>query len=350
MDILQRRKFCREFLNGYNEKLHPQIISKVFEIGLITLKKRYNKLLFSKDELDEIIKDLNGKEYVEIVPLPPLKKNETIPIPPQKCPPPQKIEEYNFNIENRDTCPFQNTIFRNHQMYEKTLQNPNFITQNSAIYPNWWWNNKEEEYEKPKNNINVIYNEDYNDGYNNYNDNNNNNNEGENINDDYEGGEDENNYQNYQEVPEIENTEMKNKNYTIKKLTMNSSKPKKMNKSESNKEVIYYEKRKIIPHNNKNGKTKSNNIKKINNNQRVKSSRQTNRKINSFNNNNNNNNKVAMQKLIKKVDNRSKDRRNVQLTKIPKYRYTYVNGKILRVPEETFNNYHNLTMTEPNKY
>ena len=57
-----------------------------------------------------------------------------------------------------------------------------------------------------------------------------------------------------------------------------------------------------------------------------------------------------MQQLIKKVDNRSKDRRNVQLTKIPKYRYTYVNGKILRVPEETFNNYHNLTMTEPNKY
>ena len=55
MELLQRRKFCREFLNGYNEKLHPQIISKVFEIGLLILKKRFNKLLFSKEELDDII-------------------------------------------------------------------------------------------------------------------------------------------------------------------------------------------------------------------------------------------------------------------------------------------------------
>ena len=53
MELLQRRKFCREFLNGYNEKLHPQIISKVFEIGLLTLKKNYNKLLFMSVELKE---------------------------------------------------------------------------------------------------------------------------------------------------------------------------------------------------------------------------------------------------------------------------------------------------------
>ena len=65
MELLQRRKFCREFLNGYNEKLHPQIISRVFEIGLLTLKKYFNKLLFSKEELDEIIKSLSGNDYVE---------------------------------------------------------------------------------------------------------------------------------------------------------------------------------------------------------------------------------------------------------------------------------------------
>ena len=341
MELLQRRKFCREFLNGYNEKLHPQIISKVFEIGLITLKNKYNKLLFSGEELDEIIKDLNGKEYVEIVPLPPLKKIETLPNPPQKCPPPKKIEEYNFPNENKDACPFQSTLFRNHQMYEKTLQNPNFTTQNSAIYPNWWWNNKEEEIEKPKRDTNVIYNEEYNNRYNTYNGNNE-----ENNNDEYEGGENEQFYQNYQEVPEIENTDIKNKNYTIKKLKMNSSKPKRMNKCESNDEVINYEKSKKIPCNN-NKKNKANNIKKIYNSQRVKSSNPPNRNINCCNNNNN---KVAMQKLIKRVDNASRDRKNVKLTKIPKYKYTYVNGKILRVPDESFNNYQNLTITESNKY
>ena len=57
-----------------------------------------------------------------------------------------------------------------------------------------------------------------------------------------------------------------------------------------------------------------------------------------------------MQKLIKRVDNASRYRKNVKLTKIPKYKYTYVNGKILRVPDESFNNYQNLTITESNKY
>ena len=342
MELLQRRKFCREFLNGYNEKLHPQIISKVFEIGLLTLKNKYNKLLFSREELDEIIKDLNGKEYVEIVPLPPLKKIETLSNPPQQCPPPKKIEEYNFPIENKDVCPFQSTIFRNHQMYEKTLQNPNFTTQNSAIYPNWWWNNKEEEIEKPKRDTNVIYNEDYNNRYNNYNDYNE-----ENDNDEYEGGGNENYYQNYQEVPEIENSDIKNKNYTIKKLTMNSSKPKRMNKSENNDEMNYYKKSKKNIQYNKNEKNKPYNMKKAHYPQRVKSTKPPNRKIICCNNNNN---KVAMVKLIKRVDNNSRDRKNVQLTKIPKYKYIYANGKILRIPEESFNNYQNLTMTEPNNY
>ena len=168
MELLQRRKFCREFLNGYNEKLHPQIISKVFEIGLLTLKNKFNKLLFSKEELDEIIKDLSGKEYVEIVPLPPLKKIEKFQNPPQQYPLQKQNQQYNYNLENKDTVPFRIKFLRNRQMYENTLKNPNFTTQNSAIYPNWWWNNKEEEIQKPKNNINIIYNEEYNNGYNNY--------------------------------------------------------------------------------------------------------------------------------------------------------------------------------------
>ena len=345
MELLQRRKFCREFLNGYNEKLHPQIISKVFEIGLLTLKNKFNKLLFSKEELDEIIKDLSGKEYVEIVPLPPLKKIETLPNPPQQYPLPKQKEQYNYNLENKDTNLFTSKFLRNRQMYEKTLKNPNFTTQNSAIYPNWWWNNKEEEIEKPKNNINIIYNEENNNGYNNYNACG----EEEINNDDYEGAEDKINYQNYQEGQKMDNSEIKNKNYTIKKLTMNSSKPKRLNKYDKADEAIYYEKSNNIPYNNKSIKQMKNNSnikKKKENMQRVKSSKPPCRKINSFNNND----KIKMQKLIKKVDKSSKERKNVRLSKIPIYRYTYVNGKILRIPEENKKNFYNLTMTEPNKY
>ena len=338
MEILQRRKFCREFLNGYNEKLHPQIISRVFEIGLLTLKRKFNKLLFAKEELDEIIIDLSGKEYVEIVPLPPLKNVKKIEkLQNKNWGLPQENKEYNFTQENNDSNLHQTKIIRNHKRFEKTLQNPNFTTQNSEIYPNWWWNNKEEEIEKPKSQINIIYkdNEEVDNKYNNE----------EYINDnniDYEYGEEENNYQNYQEeAPEMESSEIKNKNYTINKLTMNSSKPQKTNNYED--ECYTYskkeEKLKIIPNNKNEKKKQKNEIKKIKN-ERVKSSKPPCRKINSFNNK-----KGAMQKLIKKVDN-NKDRKNLKLAKIPKYKYTYVNGKILRIPEEPNN--HNLTTTEPN--
>ena len=122
-----------------------------------------------------------------------------------------------------------------------------------------------------------------------------------------------------------------------------------MDKYDKADEAIYYEKSNNIPNNNKNIKRMKNNsniIKKKENKQRVKSSKPPCRKINSFNNND----KIAMQQLIKKADNSSKERKNVRLSKIPKYRYTYVNGRILRIPEENNKNFHNLTMTEPNKY
>ena len=139
MELLQRRKFCREFLNGYNEKIHPQIISRVFEIGLLTLKNNFNKLLFSKEELDEIIKSLSGKEYVEVVPLPQRKRLE-------------KLENKKYD-ENLDKCnnnyainkeqEEKNKVLKNKHMHRYFLENPNFTTQNNEIYPFWWWNNKD---------------------------------------------------------------------------------------------------------------------------------------------------------------------------------------------------------------
>ena len=126
MELLQRRKFCREFLNGYNEKLHPQIISRVFEIGLLTLKNKFNKLLFSKEELDEIIKSLSGKESVEIVPEPPKNKLETLTNKNYL----EKLIYKDNNIPLSKEELERNKIIKNKQMHRHYLKNPNFSTLN----------------------------------------------------------------------------------------------------------------------------------------------------------------------------------------------------------------------------
>lgn len=339
MEILQRRKFCREFLNGYNEKLHPQIISKVFEIGLLTLKSKYNKLLFSPEELDEIIMDLSGKKYVEIVPLPPQNHIKKIPVPNNKIPLQSKEDIY-FHTEGNDSELYTTKIVKNQKLYEKTLKNPNFSTQNSAIYPNWWWNNKEEEdeEEKPKNNINIVYNED------NLDDENNNNieyyNQSE-INEDF-------NYQNQNKENES------SKNYTIKKLTMNSSNSNRNNRYGNFDENIYNEKpkRNNIPFSLKNNSFKSNKLTKKNipnkNQKREIKPRVNSLKISNRNNlsNINSNNVVeSYNKKFKITNNISQGKKNPKISKIPKYKYTYVNGRVLRIPEQN-NSFSNIAMTK----
>ena len=320
MEILQRRKFCREFLNGYNEKLHPQIISKVFEIGLLILKKNFNKILFSKEELDDIIKALNGNKYPDILPLPPLKKTEKLPIPPQNIHPPQPIPPYYLMNREKNNSDYLKTNLLNREMYENTLNNPYFTNQNNLIYPNWWWWNikDKEEIENQNNLFNKIYNE-------------------ENENDNCYNNEDYN------------NNEITNKNYTMKKLTMNSSKPKTINRYENPDDEIYYQKINNIPYNVKNNKSLKNfekvpNQKKM---QRVKSSKQPSKKINSFTGYR----KIEPSniKICKKLRKIQEGNLNDKLSKMPKYKYTYANGKILRIPEAN-NKKINLTMTEPNKY
>ena len=305
MELLQRRKFCREFLNGYNEKLHPQIISRVFEIGLLTLKNTFNKLLFSKEELDEIIKSLSGKEYVDVVPLPPKKKleklenralKEKLSAEENKCSLTQEEIERNKNIKNQ-------------HLHRHYLQNPNFSTQNNEIYPFWWWNNKEEDIypmnqNTINNNINAIsdennYDNDYNDD----------------------------NYINDMECPrqEINNEEMGNriKNYSMKKLNNNSFMQKQ---KESQKKV------------------KSNNIcnknDKLKNKQRLKSSRITQR--------NNNINNPKFKKINNNVKISNPNRKNLNLQKIPKFKYVYNKGRILKIEENNDIDMDIMNLTEPN--
>ena len=305
MELLQRRKFCREFLNGYNEKLHPQIISRVFEIGLLTLKNTFNKLLFSKEELDEIIKSLSGKEYVDVVPLPPKKKleklenralKEKLSAEENKCSLTQEEIERNKNIKNQ-------------HLHRHYLQNPNFSTQNNEIYPFWWWNNKEEDIypmnqNTINNNINAISDEN-------------------NYDNDYK----DDNYINDMECPrqEINNEEMGNriKNYSMKKLNNNSFMQKQ---KESQKKV------------------KSNNIcnknDKLKNKQRLQSSRITQR--------NNNINNPKFKKINNNVKIPNPNRKNLNLQKIPKFKYVYNKGRILKIEENNDIDMDILNLTEPN--
>ena len=304
MELLQRRKFCREFLNGYNEKLHPQIISRVFEIGLLTLKRNFNKLLFTKEELDEIIKSLSGKDYVEIVPLPPRKKIDKLQ---------NKNLEENLNINNKNIINKEdeekNKMIKNQHLHRHYLQNPNFTTQNNEIYPFWWWNNKEENiFEKKTNNyINKTYEE------NNYNDNENYEEE------EYNNDNDNNNVMNEEEcqIPEITNEVGKDKvkNYSIKKLNNNPQIHQfKQNPQNLVKSNIYKCPQKDIV-----------------NKQRVKSTRISQR------NNNDINNKKFKKISNNNMMNKNKNRKNFDFRGIPKMKYLYNNGRIIKMKGENSN-------------
>ena len=301
MELLQRRKFCREFLNGYNEKLHPQIISRVFEIGLLTLKNTFNKLLFSIEELDEIIKSLGGKDYVDVVPLPPRKKLEKL-----------NMRENNSELKKEED---EKKIFlKNQQMHKHYLENPNFATQNNKIYPFWWWNNKEENFDEMKkdainNNINltdqeIIY--DNNEFFNNY---------------DYE----ENNNNKF------------NKKDNQRQIVLSEEEYGKLLKEREMKKL---NKNQLIPKKEEN-KTKNQNLNnnKIGNKQRVKSSRINPRNNNSFNN-------QRYKKLDNYKINKVQNRKNLGLQKIPKFKYLYNNGRIVKMKENQGIN--TLNLTEPN--
>ena len=315
MELLQRRKFCREFLNGYNEKLHPQIVSRVFEIGLLTLKNTFNKLLFSKEELDEIIKSLSGKEYVDIVPLPPRKKLEKLPN--------KELEEKlnsdcNKCIQTKEEIE-RKKILKNQQMHRHFLQNPNFSTQNNEIYPFWWWNNKEEninEMDKNgiNNNINLTSEEIYNENNEYYN----------------------NNYieENNGNINDIDDLNVERKNEKMENK-MNDYSMKKLNSN-----TLFQQRREnpLKARNLKNNKIDNQNL-KIQNKQRVKSSKISQRKNNIDNKN------------IKKINNNknkpSQNRKNLNLQKIPKFKYLYNNGRIVKV-KEINNDIDKMNLTEPN--
>lgn len=63
IDALFKRRISREFLKGYSEELYRDVIPDVFEIGVLSLKNSFNKMQFTKGELNEILEDLRNGEY-----------------------------------------------------------------------------------------------------------------------------------------------------------------------------------------------------------------------------------------------------------------------------------------------
>jgi hypothetical protein len=158
MEFLLNREICKEFLDKYNKNIYPELLSRIIEIGILTLKLSFRKLTFTPNELDDIIKSLNEQSKQELKSI--------------KCKKLKKLTNKYFNQERNEkenNLKFNNTIssidniydkiyinntnfydsnyiipesrsFRNKQLYQKRLENPLFTTQNKNVYPFWWWN------------------------------------------------------------------------------------------------------------------------------------------------------------------------------------------------------------------
>ena len=169
MEFIIRRDICKEFLDKYNKDIYPELLSRIIEIGILTLKLSFKKLTFSPIELDEIINSLNEQNKREnFLRLKKLKKNikklkklTNKHFKLESLEKDKKIQDnistinntFSFDDNIYDKIYINNTNFydsnyyipssktlRNRQLYQKRLENPLFKTQNKNVYPFWWWN------------------------------------------------------------------------------------------------------------------------------------------------------------------------------------------------------------------
>ena len=170
--MFYRRKSCRDFLKVYSEELYKDLIPDIFEIGVLNLLYSFNKLFYTKEELNEIISELKHKIYSNE---PEYKTIQKLTL----------SKPYNYIDDDKK--------------YKFRKYYGNFSSKEDEIYPNWWWDVKDEKNKKnegiqtnffyPKTNYQSnYYNDNYNpmmysspdirrdiyfNGYNNYNNNNN---------------------------------------------------------------------------------------------------------------------------------------------------------------------------------
>lgn len=109
IDAILRRKIPREFLKTYSEELWKDVVPDVFEIGVLSLEKSFNKVFFSKAELKDIISDLKNEDY--------FKQKE-----------PNKIQQ----LKKESNTP---------KIPPKTKE----IDNKKQIYPDWWGGEETEE-------------------------------------------------------------------------------------------------------------------------------------------------------------------------------------------------------------
>ena len=152
MEFILKKKTCRDFLNNYHKEIHPILLPKIIEIGILTLKLSFNKDLFSPDELNDIIislkqqynlqkgkksfTNLKNKNFKNLIEENSINNNKDIFY--------NTIETSNFYDSNY-IIP-ETKSFRNKQLYNNRLENPMFNTLNRNVYPNWWWNQIEPDY------------------------------------------------------------------------------------------------------------------------------------------------------------------------------------------------------------
>ena len=161
MEFTFQKEICKEFLDKYNKDIYPELLSRIIEIGILTLKLSFDKLAFTPQELDDIIYSLNEQsKFQNSNKAKKLKKLTNKYFKPEK----------NIELENeKDILSSNNTIslddniyfntsnfydsnyfvpksraLRNNQLYQKRLEHPLFTTQNKNVYPFWWWNFPEE--------------------------------------------------------------------------------------------------------------------------------------------------------------------------------------------------------------
>ena len=172
MEFVLKKETCRNFLDNYHEEIYPILLPKIIEIGILTLKLSFDKVLFSPDELNEIIDSLN-EQYILQKKLSSKKtslkklKNKYLTLENDFSQNERNLNRTTLNklnanktetnyLKTFDSSNFYDTnyfvpqtkSFRNEQLYNKRLENPMFNTLNKKIYPFWWWNQSEPEYLK----------------------------------------------------------------------------------------------------------------------------------------------------------------------------------------------------------
>ena len=172
MEFVLKKETCSNFLDNYHEEIYPILLPKIIEIGILTLKLSFDKVLFSPDELNEIIDSLN-EQYILQKKLSSKKtslkklKNKYLTLENDFSQNERNLNRTTLNklnanktetnyLKTFDSSNFYDTnyfvpqtkSFRNEQLYNKRLENPMFNTLNKKIYPFWWWNQSEPEYLK----------------------------------------------------------------------------------------------------------------------------------------------------------------------------------------------------------